>query len=182
MSYTRPVGDNVFRFGEDVFTSDDLTESASVETNSEDWTTVARQDLGQGEAAAFGRGETTNPLSAEGFIYFDAKAASDSDGDGVNDDLQGHLRIVAMNPNNEVVGEISRHNLDNVRSGSASASDRQDRQPYSRKRVKDGKAEVGWPYKIGYQIRVTDSYSNDTTFSLSASTLRVDGYKGTVQG
>ena len=174
--YTKTPPAGTYSFQADTFRSDDLTPFGSDQTVQEDdFRTVAKMDLRQGEDVALGRGNSENPLQAQGFLYFDARSANDADGDGNKDKLSGRVRFVVLNASNTVVGYIWRGRLDQLRTGEADTN-RRDRQPFPYQTIRSGAAEVyGDDYSIGMQIEL-DSGTDE--FSLSASTLKADGYKG----
>lgn len=181
--YTKTASGKEYRFSGDEFTEDDFTEAPTPVFNTEDWTTVARLPVSRGQAVAFGVGDDGSPMNAEGRIYADLKAKDGNDADSDPDTFEGAFRFVLLNPNNEPQGEISRHKASRTRAGDATASGRKDRKPYPKQPVgTTGQPEVGFPYKVGLQVRASANYSGDNTFSLSDSELIADGYTGTQQG
>lgn len=180
MAYVKTVPAGEYHFGPDTFKTDDFTEFPDPSVNSEEFTTVATMDLRKGEGAALGRGNTSNPDEAEGFIFMDVLSASDSDSDGNNDPINGRAKIVVLNTNNTPVDTIWRGRLSELRDDGDPAVDgekRRDRKPFPYQTpVEKATGEVyGEDYSIGLQIETDDGTA---TFSLAASRFRIEGYYG----
>lgn len=178
MTYVASVSAGEYHFGPDTFTTADFTEWPDPSVNSESFTTVATMDLRNGEGVALGRGNTSNPDRAEGFIFLDA-VDNDPDGDGTNDPIQGRAKIVVLNTNNTPIDTIWRGRLSELRQGdpAVDGEKRRDRKPFPYQTpTKKQVGEVyGEDYSIGLQIQ-TDSAK--VTFSLSASRAKIEGYYG----
>ena len=162
----------VYQFSTDQYDTADLTEvQPSAEATSSEFRTVARLEIDEGDGVALGIGKSRNPDRAEGYLYFDAR-------DGGNAKISGRLRFVVLNATNDVVAVISRHRLEQLRSGGPTAADRKDRMPYPYQVVKNGKGEIlgGSGYSVGVQI---ETASGTATYSNSNSTAVIEGHAGT---
>jgi len=168
-TYIRTVSQGRFTFSPDTFKADDFNEMNDSSCNDETFSTVAKLDLRRGEGAALGRGDSEVPEYAEGFQYVDLQNDSASP-------LTGRVKYVVLNPNNRVVDTIWKGRIDELRVGEAD-KDRSERQPFSYKTpAQTSKGEVyGEEYSIGIQVELDDGTD---TFSLSDSTMKIEGYSG----
>jgi hypothetical protein len=174
MAYNVTTGNGrLYVFSTDQHDLDDFTETSDPTAVDDDFRTVATWTLDEGEGAAFGIGNSRNPDRAEGYLYFDPQTSTPSD-------INGRCRFVVLNAANDVVGTISRHRIEQLRSGDATASGRKNRTPYPYQNINADGGEVvgGNGYKIGIQIKTA---SGSSTFSKSDSTLIAEGYRGTLQ-
>jgi len=174
MTYTRTVNGTVYQFTEDDHTDAEFSETTDTTVVKDEFRTVARWDLSRGEGVAFGVGTSRNPDRAEGYLYFDAQNSGASA-------IDGQLRLVVENTQNERVATIYKRSLKQLRSGSTAPADREKRVPFPYQALMNGKGEVLHPYQIAIQLKLPSSASSTETFSLSDSELLADGYSGSAQ-
>jgi hypothetical protein len=144
------------------FDLDDFEASTSTEVGDDEFTTVERLPVEEGEGVYVGKGRSENPLQAEGSAEGNIK----DDGDA---EVNGKYRLVVLNSQNNIptggiitTGRISQLRRDRANSVDGDITTFQD-------------IEVREPYKLGLQLKTK---SGTATYSSSNSTFEVDGFLG----
>lgn len=167
---------NRFLFAEATHTFSDFSESTQVTLSPEEWRTVAYNALDRSEGVSFGRGSSQNPDRAEAYKYLEAM-----DDQSTSALIPGEYRIVVENASKNVVAVIDRGRTDEVDKGDPSSDSRGDwGKPNPYRPISGGKGEVlgGQGHRIALQLK-PDSGTPD--FSLSDSTMHMEGFKGDLQ-
>jgi len=147
-------------YSPDEFDLADFTTSTSTGVGDDEFATVERLEVEQGEGVYIGQGNSKNPLQAEGSLEGDIK-------NGGGSSLDGKYRLVVLNSQNNVVGRITQGRLSALRKTRANSLDGdittfQD-------------IEVMEPYKVGLQIKLD---SGSDTYDNANSTFEADGFSG----
>jgi hypothetical protein len=150
------------QYSPDVFELADFDTSTSTAVGDDEFSTVERLDIDEGEGVYIGRGTSSNPLQAEGSIEGDLQ-------NGGGTSLQGRYRLVVLNSQNNVVngGVLARGKLSELRQTRANSLDG-DIQPFVNKEVLE-------PYQVGLQVRLS---SGTDTYDSGNSTFKADGFLG----
>jgi len=144
----------------DAFELEDFTTSTSTELGDDEFQTVERLEVEQGEGVYIGQGASSNPLQAEGAISGDIQ-------DDGGTSLDGKYRVVVLNSQNNVVRRITQGRLAQLRKTRSNSLDG------DITTFKD--IEVMEPYKVGFQVKLN---SGTATYDNGNSTLEVDGFSG----
>jgi len=144
--------------------ADDYTERTNTQVGPDEFTTVMVDSIEKGESATLGRGESVNPLQAEG------SARGDIQDDGPSD-IDGKFRFVVLNSQNKVIRRIAQGPIDEIEKTRTNSLDGYIL-PFSG-------VEVAEPYKIGFQLRTS---SGTQTYDASNSNLTIDGVQGETLG
>lgn len=144
------------------FDLDDFTAATSTEVGDDEFSTVERLPVEEGEGVYVGKGASSNPLQAEG------SAQGDINDDG-NADMVGKYRLVVLNSQNNIptggiitTGRISELEKDRANSLDGDITTFQD-------------IEIREPYKLGLQLKTN---SGTATYSSANSAFEVDGFLG----
>lgn len=175
MYYRTDSRGHAYMFTEDTETLAGWSDFGSAEAHDEDFRTVATRPLDREEGVAFGRGNSENPERAEAYKYLDAQ-----DG-GASAITAAAYRVVILNAANKVVAVIDRGRLDEVNKGDPSTDARGDYgKPFKYRTIAGGKGEVlgGSGHKVALQIKLD---SGTATFSTANSTMKFEGYSGTLE-
>jgi len=147
-------------YSPDEFDLASFTTATSTAVGDDEYATVERLEVEQGEGVYIGQGQSKNPLQAEGSIEGDIKNDGDSS-------LNGKYRLVVLNSQNNVVGRITQGRLSALRK--------------TRTNSLDGDIttfqdiEVMEPYKVGLQVKLS---SGSDTYDNANSTFEADGFSG----
>jgi len=162
--YSRVINGSLFAFNPGKVRDSEFSEASNMDAVSDAWMPMLFWDVPQGQAVAFGRGDSYNPDKAEGFVHIDIQNASAAA-------VDGEVRLAIYNSAGERVDTIYRNDTDTLRQGSAADAT----VPFPYQAIRGGAGEVGYPYTIALEVR-TDTGTE--TVSLSDSAIGVDGYKG----
>ncbi|MFB6144675.1 MAG: hypothetical protein ABEJ98_05180, partial [Candidatus Nanohaloarchaea archaeon] len=136
--------------------------SGNTDVVPDEFRTIATLKLEDGEAVTFGRGTSENPLQAQGFIY--GKFV-----DSAGNRISGNLRITVRTKSGNLVGYVTKKDLDEIDAG---ASNRSERVPFSIQRV-NGSAKIADPYVLHLEMRADSAATFDYD---GANSLKADGY------
>ena len=144
------------------FDLDDFEAATATQIGDDEFQTVERLPVEEGEGVYVGKGSSSNPLQAEG----SAKGEMQDDGDA---QMEGKYRLVVLNSQNNIpnggiitTGRISELRTDRANSVDGDITTFQD-------------IEVREPYKLGLQLKTK---SGTATYSSANSTFEVDGFLG----
>lgn len=134
--------------------------------------TVAKIDPEKGQRFALGKGETENPIQAEGFLYgvfYDNSGSTDSDGSQIT---QGELIAEVTTQSGKEPQELRDNELASV--DLAEIDDSSDMREFARKAA-DGMSKVAYPYEIRFKIEMEDSVTATFNPDDTQNDLKVDG-------